>query len=98
MATLSSLSKSWIKLTKVTLAAYAATVAAGCNKFKAVRQKGTAMTITKIARLLTNHGVPYKIVGERILADSMIGGTELFEITEDVTGWSLRKLLDWLGY
>lgn len=56
------------------------------------------MTIAKIARLLTNHGVPYKIVGERILVDSMIGGTELFEITEDVTDWSLRKLLDWLGY
>lgn len=56
------------------------------------------MTITKIARLLANHGVPYKIAGERILADSMIAGTGLFEITEDVTDWSLRKLLDWLGY
>lgn len=57
------------------------------------------MRIDTIVKILELHFIPYMITGDgRILADSMIGGTRKFEITEDVTDWSRRQLYDWLGY
>ena len=51
-----------------------------------------------IKKLLNAHSIPYLVYGDRLLADSMISGTKLFEVTEDVTDWTEQKLYDWLGY
>lgn len=56
------------------------------------------MTSEKIIKILKNHGVPYKVEDEQILADSMISGTKLFEKTENVTDWTREQLFIWLGY
>lgn len=56
------------------------------------------MTSEKIIKILKDHGVPYKVEGNQILADSMISGTKLFEKTENVTTWTRAELLTWLGY
>lgn len=56
------------------------------------------MSIEYIGKILDLHGVPYMVTGGRVLADSMIGGTAIFERTEDVTNWSIARLHAWLGY
>ena len=56
------------------------------------------MTEKQITTILKQHSVPYMIRDGHILADSMIAFTELFSETVDVTGWTLSKLLAWLGY
>lgn len=56
------------------------------------------MTIAKIAKILDLHSVPYKIICDRIIADSMIADKELFEETIDLTDYNKRELYDWLGY
>lgn len=56
------------------------------------------MTINKLKHILDLHGVPFKEKNGRVLADSMIAGTQIFERMEDVTDWSPRKLRVWLGY
>ena len=56
------------------------------------------MTKIEIIKTLNLHGVPHYEKNGRIYADSMIGGTDLFEIVEDVTEWSYKKLRSWLGY
>lgn len=56
------------------------------------------MSIKKIAAILEDHGIPYKIEGDRIIADSMIAFTPLFSETVDVTNYTLSQLKNWLGY
>jgi len=56
------------------------------------------MTTEKISKILSAHGVPHYIRDGRVYADSMISGTEKFEIVEDCTDWSRKRLLSWLGY
>ena len=61
-------------------------------------KKADIMTIKEIKKILDNHGVPNYTVGDKIFADSMISTTEKFEVVEDVTKWSRKKLYIWLGY
>ena len=56
------------------------------------------MTAERIAKILEQHGVPFYEQNGRIYADSMIGGTKLFEEIIDVTEWTFDELFDWLGY
>ena len=56
------------------------------------------MTNEKIANILEKHYIPYFERDNRIYADSMCGGTAIFEEVEDLTGYSRQELLDWLGY
>ena len=56
------------------------------------------MSIQKIVRILKLHSVPYFMKGDRVLADSMIGGTGIFENTIDVTNYTFKDLMYWLGY
>lgn len=57
------------------------------------------MSARKIVAILELHSIPYKVSRTgRIYADSMIGGSRVFEIVVDVTGWSRSRLYDWLGY
>ena len=51
-----------------------------------------------IITILKQHSVPYMIQDGRILADSMQAFTPVFFETVDVTDWTLKKLLAWLGY
>lgn len=51
-----------------------------------------------IIKALNAHGIPNYTKDGRIYADSMISGTYLYEITEDVTNWTRPQLLSWLGY
>ena len=52
----------------------------------------------KIANILDKHYIPYFEQEGRICADSMLGGTDIFEEVEDLTGYSYKKLMAWLGY
>lgn len=56
------------------------------------------MTIKKIKTILDLHHIPYFTKGNRIYANSMYGGTELFEEVVDVTDFSFKELCSWLGY
>lgn len=56
------------------------------------------MTIKEIKKILDNHGVPNYTDGDKIFADSMISTIKKFEVVEDVTKWSRKKLYVWLGY
>ena len=56
------------------------------------------MSVQKIIRVLNLHSVPYFMKGDRVLADSMIGGTGIFENTIDVTDYTFKDLMYWLGY
>lgn len=56
------------------------------------------MSVQRIARILEMHFVPYYIACDRIIADSMIGSTKVFEQIIDLTGYTKEKLLSWLGY
>ena len=56
------------------------------------------MKIEKITKILNTHSVPYFIENSRILADSMLSGTEIFESVIDVTEVSRDELYEWLGY
>lgn len=51
-----------------------------------------------IKKILDAHSVPNFEKGGRIYADSMLAGSGLFEEVEDLTGWSMEKLWEWLGY
>lgn len=52
-----------------------------------------------IIKILNLHFIPwYMTRSGRIMVDSMIGGTRVFEVVEDVTDWSRSRLYDWLGY
>lgn len=56
------------------------------------------MTNDRIAKMLELHSVPYYIEGGHIYADSMLAKTQLWDIVEDLTNYTRRQLLDWLGY
>ncbi len=56
------------------------------------------MTISKIKKILRGHGIPHYEKDGNVFADSMIGGTKLFEQVENVTHWSYAELMTWLGY
>ena len=56
------------------------------------------MSVQTIVRILKLHSVPYFMKGDRVLADSMICGTGIFENTIDVTDYTFKELMDWLGY
>lgn len=56
------------------------------------------MSIKKIAKILALHNVPFKILNDGIYADSMIGGTDIFEVTVDMTEKSPSEVYEWLGY
>ena len=56
------------------------------------------MASTQIKQILTAHSVPFYMEAGNIYADSMIGGTALFEETVNVTNFSRAQLLSWLGY
>lgn len=56
------------------------------------------MSIEKIKSVLNLHSVPYYTEAGRIYADSMIGGTKLFERVEDLTDTTPESLYQWLGY
>lgn len=56
------------------------------------------MNNIEIIKILKLHSVPHYEKDGRIYADSKIGGTDLFEAVEDVTNWTYKDLLAWLGY
>lgn len=56
------------------------------------------MSINQIAKILDLRSIPYFTENDRIYADSMIVGTEIFENVEDVTNWTPQALSEWLGY
>lgn len=56
------------------------------------------MNNQQIIKILDAHSIPYKIEDGHVIADSMLADADLFEETVDVTGWTKKQLLDWLGY
>ena len=57
------------------------------------------MSNKRIISILQLHYIPYYIdENEHIKADSMESDTAVFEHVIDVTGWTQKRLLDWLGY
>lgn len=56
------------------------------------------MTNAQIKQILKNHSVPHYELNGNIYADSMIGGTAIFEEVINITTWSREKLFQWLGY
>lgn len=58
------------------------------------------MTIKTIAQILDLHSVPYSIKNNRIYATAFytLGDGTSGEEIEDVTGYTLKQLRDWLGY
>jgi hypothetical protein len=56
------------------------------------------MSINTITRILDQHGIPYMIQNNQVLADSMVAFTPLFSETINVTNYTRAQLLEWLGY
>ena len=56
------------------------------------------MTNQQIGKMLELHSVPFYEENGHIYADSMIAFTQLWDKVEDLTNYSRRQLLDWLGY
>lgn len=56
------------------------------------------MKVENIEKILISHSVPYFVKDEHIFADSMMSGTELFEVVEDLTTLTKKEILIWLGY
>ncbi len=56
------------------------------------------MKVNRIKKILDAHNVPNYIIADRIYADSMEIGTQLFQSVEELTGWSKAKIYTWLGY
>lgn len=56
------------------------------------------MEIARIGKILKMHYVPFKILNDRIYADSMIAGTYIFEKTVDMTDKTLSEIYEFLGY
>lgn len=52
----------------------------------------------QVIQILKAHSVPHYELYGNIYADSMIGGTELFEEVVNVTDMSKKELLNFLGY
>jgi len=56
------------------------------------------MSNTAISRILDVHNIQYYIENGRLYADTMEGGTQPYERTEDLSGISKSDLYLWLGY
>lgn len=56
------------------------------------------MSIKAIGKMLDLHSVPWYEENGHIYADSMLAKHQLWDIVEDLTNYSRRQLLDWLGY
>ena len=56
------------------------------------------MTNQQIGRMLNLHSVPFYEENGHIYADSMLAKHQLWDVVEDLTNYSRRQLLDWLGY
>lgn len=56
------------------------------------------MTIQSKWKTLSDHGILFTVKDDRTLADSMEAGTKPMEKTVDVTDWTRKQLLSWLGY
>ena len=56
------------------------------------------MGVQRLTNILDLHFIPYFVREGRVIADSMIGGTGLFENTIDITDYTKEKLYSWLGY
>ncbi len=56
------------------------------------------MTNTQIQEILDQHSIPNYISGNHIFADSMYGGTAIFEEVFDLTGMTKSELYHFLGY
>lgn len=52
----------------------------------------------RISRILKNHYIPHYEKDGRIYADCMYAGEPLFKYVDDLTGFTVKKLRDWLGY
>lgn len=52
----------------------------------------------QIERILEAHNIPHYSEGGRIYADTMEAGAGKLEHVEDLTGYSVQALRDWLGY
>lgn len=57
------------------------------------------MTITELARILTNHGINFTVIENKVMAEDeyTINGV-LHTDTLDMTDISPEQLYDWLGY
>ena len=61
------------------------------------------MTIDRITNILRLHAVQYAVLDGRVIAEEWFTKKEGDEVTahceqRDVTEYSKRKLLEWLGY
>lgn len=56
------------------------------------------MSIKTITTILDQHGIPYMIQNNQVLADSMEAFTPLFSNTINVTNYTRAQLMQWLGY
>ena len=56
------------------------------------------MKVEYIEKILISHSVPYFVKDGHIFADSMMSGTELFEVVEDLTALTKKQLYELLGY
>ena len=56
------------------------------------------MSNEKIKKILKEHSIPFLKKEGRIYADSMLAGTKVYEICEDLTGYTNDQLYCWLGY
>lgn len=56
------------------------------------------MSNEKIKKILKEHSIPFLEKDGRIYADSMLAGTKVYEICEDLTGYTNDQLYCWLGY
>ena len=57
------------------------------------------MSIEKVARIAEDHGIEYRITGEKIeLLEVYTINGEPGEEWKDATRWTLKDLLWWLGY
>ena len=56
------------------------------------------MSNAESLRVLREHSVSCYEQDGRIYADTMISGTPVFEEVDDLTGYSMEQLKNWLGY
>ena len=52
----------------------------------------------RISRILKNHNIPHYEKDGHVYADCMYAGEPLFKYVDDLTGYTVKKLRDWLGY
>lgn len=65
---------------------------------KALEEAKKIISKEKMIKILKQHSISFKIENDRILADSMIAGKEIFDETIDITDYTKNQLYTWLGY